>query len=390
MPPLCEQWSRFESGTNREATLRNDLFYIGLTHKTAPLEVRELIRPEAERQREMLSLMSLLAGGRMVLMTCERFEVYAHKPTVGSRAWVGALASWFTVPPDRIGRYTQTLTGSDAAVHLLRVAAGLESRIVGEAQILGQVRAAVEQATECSALDAELSSLGRAAIRTGKRVRHETAINRGARSIVAIASDRVSTRFGVEGDGTCLVVGSGKLASEVLSDLTLRQAGRVQVCGRNNDRTQSLAARFACQALDYANLPQAVRTADTVILCTSAPSYVMDSDTVEIRRTKPLFIVDLSVPRNADPLLARIPGVEVVHLDDLVRSQAPQVEAWDAARRIVEEEFDNYRQWAREREVAPFIAALVRAADVSESRGESVDREALHRRIVRLKAEAVS
>jgi glutamyl-tRNA reductase len=371
--------------------LRNELFYIGITHKTAPLDVRELIRPDSERQRDMLSNMSLLAGGRLVLMTCERFELYAHKPTIGARAWMETLADWFDLLPRTLEKHTQTLSGGEAAVHLLRVAAGLESRIVGEAQILGQVRIAFEQAASCNALDAELSALGRAAIRTGKRVRHETSVAKGARSIVSIASDCVTGNIAADDDErSILVVGSGKLASEVLADLTLRCVGRVRVCGRSAERTAALAARFGCEAVPFEHLTLAVRSADAAIVCTSAPTYVLNADTVEIRRTKPLVVVDLSVPRNADPMLARLPGVTVNHLDDLVRRQAPQVEAWDAAERIVDEEFEAYRQWSREREVAPFIAALVRAADVSESRGEFVDRVALHKRIVRLKAEAIS
>jgi glutamyl-tRNA reductase len=346
-----------------------------------------MIRPDPPTQRDLLSRMSLLAGGRLVLMTCERFELYAHKPTIGPQSWIEALANWFRVPKDILTRHTQSLFGDNAAAQLLRVAAGLESRIVGEAQVLGQVRAAFEQATECSALDAELSALGRAAIRTGKRVRHEAAVAKGARSFAAIAADRVTTGADAA-DKTCLVVGSGQLALEVVADLALRRTQRLSVSGRNAERTRSMAARFGGEVVSFADLAGAVRVADVVIVCTSAPTYIIDSAVVEIRRTKPLLLVDLSVPRNVDPGLERIPGVEVVHLDELVRGQATQIEAWDAAGRIVQEELDAYRRWSREREVAPFIAALVRAADVSESRGQFVDRHALHRRIEKLKAEA--
>jgi glutamyl-tRNA reductase len=162
------------------------------------------------------------------------------------------------------------------------------------------------------------------------------------------------------------------------------------VCGRNSSRTQSIATRFDYEAVDLGDLSLVVRNADAVIVCTAAPTYVVDASIVEIRRTKPLDIIDLSVPRNVDPALARIPGVRVVHLDELACVQATQVDTWNAAEQIVHEEFDAYQQWSREREVAPFIAALVRAADVSESRGEFVDRGALHRRIVRLKAESMT
>jgi len=164
------------------------LLYIGITHESAPLAIRESLRPDDRQRRAILKRLAEVAAGRLVLSTCERFELYAMTACTDTAIWVRLLANWFHLPAALVARHVQSLQGSGAARHFLRVAAGLESRIVGEAQILGQARDAFLLAQSAAALDPYLNALGRSAIRAGKRVRSETTLNAEARSIATIKS----------------------------------------------------------------------------------------------------------------------------------------------------------------------------------------------------------
>ncbi len=359
--------------------MSGQLFYIGITHRTTPLSVRESLRPDDEKRRTMLSRLAGMADGRMVLSTCERFEVYATTPCTDAAEWIELLSQWFHLPIGVLARFARTQVGPAAAEHLLRVAAGLESRIVGEAQILGQVRDAFLQATQARALDPDLSTLGRAAIRTGKRVRHETLINCGARSIATIAVEHVARKLGPLNDRTILILGSGKLAAVVAGELAHRSTGRLIVVGRNVDRAAAVAQDAHGDSLGMDQLAVALGNCDALIACTSSPFHLVDSSTIGRDRAKLLCLVDLSVPRNIDPAVTQLGGVGLAHLDELVEGQSARKDGIAAAGRIVEEELARYNSWREERRVAPLIAQLVRE-------GCGADKQALHSRIVRLKA----
>lgn len=358
--------------------MNGQLFYIGITHRTTPLAVRESLRPDDDKRRTMLSRLANVADGRMVLSTCERFEVYATTPRTDAAEWIGLLSQWFQLPIGVLERFARTRVGSAAAEHLLRVAAGLESRIVGEAQILGQVRNAFLQATQAHALDPDLSALGRAAIRTGKRVRHETLINNGARSIATIAVEHIAQKCGSLHDRTVLILGSGKLSGVVAAELARHRTGRMIVVGRNVDRTAAVALQSAGVSLAMDQLAVALGDSDALIACTSSPFYLVEASTIGRDRAKPLCLVDLSVPRNIDPAVTQLGGVCLAHLDELVAGLSAREDGIAAASRIVEEELARYNSWHEERRVAPLIAQLVREASAA-------DKQALHARIVRLK-----
>lgn len=359
--------------------MSGQLFYIGITHRTTPLSVRESLRPDNEKQRTMLSRLANMAGGRMVLSTCERFEVYATTSRTEAAEWIELLSQWFHLPIGVLERFARTRVGPPAAEHLLRVAAGLESRIVGEAQILGQVRDAFLQATQARALDPDLSALGRAAIRTGKRVRNETLINSGARSIATIAVEHVARKLSPLHDRTVLVLGSGRLAAVVAVELARRRTGRMIVVGRNVDRAAAVAQDVHGVSLGMDQLAVTLGNSDALIACTSSPFHLLDSSAIGRSRVKPLCLVDLSVPRNIDPAVTQLGGVGLTHLDELVVGQSAREDGIAAAGRIVEEELARYNAWREQRRLAPLIAQLVRE-------GRGADKQALHSRIVRLKA----
>lgn len=367
-----------------------ELFYIGITHDTAPLAVRERARPDADKQLAMLDRLSRLSAGRMILTTCERFEIYAHRTAADDRAWMNALADWFHLPAWVLADHAKTARGAIVAEHLLRVAAGLESRILGEAPILGQVRASFEQANIARTLNAELSAVGRAAIRSGKRVRHETAIGDGARSIATLAVDRIAAERGSIRHLDVVVLGSGQLSSEVVADLALRRSRRVTIVARNAERGAALGRRFAAEFRPFPALAEAIRAADAVVACTSAGSFVLDASAVGASRSAQLTLIDLCVPRNIDPTLALLRFVQLTGLDDISCSQATRGDALSAANRIVQEELAGLADWLRVRRIAPRIAELIRQAEQRKARGEAVDAGALHRRIARLKVETAA
>jgi glutamyl-tRNA reductase len=369
--------------------VNNELFYIGLTHQTAPLAIREKLRADRERQAGMLTDLSTFAGGRMVLATCERFEVYATTDQVDVAPWITRLAEWFQLPADVLRGCVQTFVGAGAAEHLLRVAAGLESRIVGERQILGQVRNAFQFAAEQDSLDAPLSTLARAAICTGKRVRQETALGDGARSIVTVAMDWLAETHGGLNGRSLVVVGSGRLAALAVDQAVQRGPRRMVIVGRNEDRAAELAGRFGVSRLGMDALASAVAEADVVLTCTASPSYLIEPSSIGIERTRPLLLIDLSVPRNVDPAVARLPNVTLGHLDELVEHGlqhsrcSPAPDAIRRAEEIVLEELRRFLQWRRGRQAATAIADLCRGDHVS-------DKRELHRRIMRMKAEVAA
>ena len=367
----------------------NDLFYFGLTQKSAPLAIRDRLRADRDSQRAFLSRLSEFAGGRMVLATCERFEIYAASLCADRRIWTSFLASWFGLPPGCFENHVRTLSGPLVAEHLLRVAAGLDSRIVGERQILGQVRNAHETALEEGALDAQLSLLARTAIRAGKRVRQETQLDSG-RSIVTMAMDWLAdTRESICGKRVA-VVGSGRLAGLVVSEVIQRRPQCVTITGRNESRAAELASHHAAQNAMMSALPQTVARSEIVFACTASPSYLIDSALIGEGRAAPLQITDLCVPRNVDPCVADLPFVTLSHLDQIVshglsvsRSghTVPGSEAVKYAETIVGEELESFLRWQRERRTVPMIADLLSRAGAG-----AIGKRALHEQIMRLKS----
>lgn len=373
-----------------------DLLYIGLTSATAPLAIRERVRPTPDQQREMLSHLGGIAHGRMILATCERCEIYAVTDVTDLSRWKSCLAESLRLPLDVLEEYTVVRRGASAAEHLLRVAAGLESRVLGEPQILGQVRTGYAAAGEIRALDPVLAALGRHAIRVGRRVRAETQLNRSGQSIGTVAVDHVLGLYrrngptvtgGLAQDSTAsiVIVGSGHMAADVAAHAARRGTKRV-IVGRNRHRGDALAYRFGAIHVPFEGLAAAIVDADGVIVCTSAPSYVIDQTSVSSERHRPLHLVDLCVPRNVDPAIARMEGVNLWHLDELLAGRATITSGVTLAEAIVREEHERFNRWRQERLVAGRISALIHRANQRVVPLTLEDKRRIHRQIVRLKA----
>ncbi len=370
----------------------SDLLLLGLNHTLAPVEVRERLAFPAERLtvalRELAGRLAAeactcedAAAEVVILSTCNRTEIYAWAAGDAAGTVRRFLAERSGLDECTLAGYLYARCGDDAGRHLLRVAAGLDSLVVGENEILGQVKDACEAAHAAGTTGPVLSALFRYAAQAGKRVRSETDLGRAALSVGTIVVEMAQEMFGPLAARTALLIGAGKMGS--IAGQALVRAGLrcVLVANRTFDRAQQLAARLGGRAVRFDALAENLAAADIVICSTAAPHLVLHAD--DVRRAlaarlltsslQPpasgphLLIADLAVPRDVDPAVADIPGVRLADIDDLevlVRAHHPLAAAVrDAAEAIVDQELAGFRAWLAARCCAPVIQALRARAD---------------------------
>ncbi|MGB2712238.1 MAG: glutamyl-tRNA reductase [Conexibacter sp.] len=354
---------------------------VGISHKTAPVAVRERFAFAAEELPEALPR---LGGAAVLLSTCNRTEVYvtAHHPiTSGS---VISLLRELKDADDTPDEAFYHLTDLEAAQHLFRVAAGIDSMVVGESEILGQVRSAFAAAGEAGTQNAVLSRLFHGAIRSGRRVRSETHINRHAVSVSSSAVALARKTLGTLECRTVLVVsagGAGKLAAR-----SLRESGasKLLVTSRTAKRAKELAGDLEGEAVPFSRISHAIEEADIVISSSAAPDYLIDRDAVgqavANRNGRPLLMIDIAVPRDIDPAVREFEQVHLFDIDDLqgIVQENMGVRRREAtkAEHIIEEELGRFRDWLRSRGVVPTVAAL-------RSRAEALSQEEAARTLKR-------
>jgi glutamyl-tRNA reductase len=368
--------------------MSGQLVYLGVTHRTATLSFRESIRCDADDCRRLIFGLNGLAAERMVLHTCERFEVYGAGGCDTRPTWLDRIAGFLRIEPRDLEHQASFRLGPAAAEHFLRVASGLDSRILGEWQILGQVRRAFLECSGMRSVGSVLSALGRAGIHTGRRVRRETALAMGATSSSAMAVEHLEAALGGLDTRTVVIVGTGGLASDTATCLARRRARRILVVSRENDRAAALASRVGGEGMALAGLPRALAEADAVITCSRCQSFLLTPAMLS-RRTGAVAIVDLGVPRNVDPSVGRVSGVQLVHLDELVAKPRMEQDGVAQAEEIIADELDRFLRWHRERRAASVVAELVRStlpltSNLPPDEAREVKRN-LHLRIQRLK-----
>jgi glutamyl-tRNA reductase len=349
---------------------------VGLNHRTAPVDIREGLSVAGPRLRTALvALGSHSPGlhGGAILSTCNRLEAYAVAPaaTRGARAALRQfLARLGGTPATSLAPHLYCLEGRGAVEHLMRVAAGLDSLILGEPQILGQVARAGDEAREAGTAGPVLSRLFMRAVHAGKRVRTETAIGRHTTSVGHAAVRLAKTSTGDLSRARALVVGAGEMAG--LAARALKEHGALEVAcvNRTGARAEALAHRVGGRAFTWEALPEALAWADVVISATGAPGAVVGvGDVAPVlvgRGARPLWIVDVAVPRDVEEAVGDLPGVHRYDVDDLRsvldaglterRAAAPAAEA------IVREEAGHFLRWTESRHVVPVIADLRRRA----------------------------
>ncbi|TDA69348.1 MAG: glutamyl-tRNA reductase [Clostridia bacterium] len=348
---------------------------IGLNHRTAPVEVREKM---ALSGSALSNAFIFLRGhpsveGCVVLSTCNRTEIYAAARDV--KAATEHLYRFFAqksgLPARQIRQHLYVHSLYDAVYHLFRVASGLDSMILGEAQILAQVRDAYQTAREQGASNGILNTLFQQAITVGKRVRTETQIDHNTVSISYAAVELARNIFGQLDGKNVLVIGAGKMSTLAVKYLVNGGAAGVLVSNRSFTRAQELAREFHGQAVKFDRLSEHLALADIVISCTGASHTVVHAAEVKKamgdRPDRPVLIIDIAVPRDVDPEVGEIPGVSLYDIDDLANVVSESLEARkraaEVAETIIADEVDVFLNWLSSLSVVPTIVALKERAN---------------------------
>jgi glutamyl-tRNA reductase len=345
---------------------------VGLSHHQTPVELRERFAFAREELPQALQRLPQGLSGA-VLSTCNRIELYlAAEATVSQTTAIEAL-SHLRGEPAPEGAVFYYHSGSAAVWHLFRVAAGIDSLVVGESEILGQVREAFSGATAAGRADPVLARLFHSALRVGRRVRSETEIGGHGLSVSALA---VALSRKVIGDlrrRTVLVVGAGEAGRRAAAALAQSGAGRLLVTTRRSGLAQEIASELNGLALPFEELPAALAEADVVLTCTSAPDTIISAEEVSAamasRPQRPLVCVDIAVPRDIDSAARGVANVHLFDIDDLEAAAEANLEARKrevgAAEAIVRDELRRFDDWLAGRAVVPTIAALRRRAEAT-------------------------
>lgn len=344
------------------------ILVVGLNHKAAPVEIRErLAFPEA-RLGEAFTLLADYAQEGVILSTCNRTEVYCVSTDTAdaARTITQFLADFHRLSPSEFASHLYSYAQRDAVKHLFAVSAGIDSMIVGEPQILGQVRDAYESALSYESAGRILSQLFRDAISLGKLVRTETDISRNAVSVSYAAVELGRKIFGDLRSRTVLVIGAGEMGELTAKTLVDIGVGRVLVANRTRERAAELAGRMGGEVVDFGDLSRVLSLSDIVISSTGAPGIVLTTDMItramQVRRQRPLFMIDIAVPRDIDPNAQRLDNVFLYNVDDLeavchanMKERQREVKRVEA---IMDAEINKFFVWWETLAVVPTIAAL--------------------------------
>ncbi len=354
------------------------LLVLGVSHRSAPLAVLDelvIAQEEAERLAAELTAGEQVAEA-IVLATCNRLEVYADvtKFHPALAATTDLLAKWSGTDRAVLAAHSYVHFDSAAVAHLFAVASGLDSMVVGESQVLGQLRAALRAAQEDGTAGRALNAVVQQALRVGKRVHHETGIDRSGVSVVSVALDAASADLGGLTDRRAVVVGAGSMGALAVATLVARGVEDVVVASRSRARAGRIAATAARgRAVGMSALGAQIGTADLVVSCTGAQGMVIGSDLVRQARGEspdPLVVLDLALPHDVAPDVAALPGVTRIDLADLAGLPATAAAEGDlrAARMIVAEEAAAFEASLAGQKVEPILVSLrAHAGEVLDS-----------------------
>jgi glutamyl-tRNA reductase len=348
----------------------SELLAIGVSHKTAPVEVRERLALTDARAAEFVRDLHGAAEIQEVvaLSTCTRTELYlvVDDPVEAESTVLGMLAKKGKIQPTALAPAIYSHRNCDAARHLYRVSAGLESMIIGEDQIQGQVRRAYDAALERETTGPLTNHLFRAALATGKRVRTETAIGAGHLSLPSVSAMLAREVLGELNGRRVVIIGTGESAELAARSLADAGGRLVFVATRRRDRAVSLASRFDAESVAFDELPEALINADVVVSATSSPHLLIEAEELaevqQHRAHRPLLVIDLAVPRDVEGDCGDVSGVSLHDVDDLeavvARNRRVRQSEARKAEGIVEEEIQSFATWLGSLEIMPTVAAL--------------------------------
>jgi glutamyl-tRNA reductase len=357
---------------------------VGISHHRAPVELRERAALDLSRARELACTLAGENGEAVCLSTCNRTELYLAEESA-DEAERKAEAALLALE-EELGPALYRLRDEAAALHLFRVAAGLDSMVPGEGEILGQVRSAHDAGATGPILD----RLFRDALHAGKKARTETAIGESPASVSSAAAALAEQVFGELAGRTVLVVGAGEAGELAVKSLVARGATIAFVANRTAERAQELTSRFGGRPLALEDVGGSLEHVDVVLSSTAAPGWTLSRGDVEhvlhARRGRPLFLIDLAVPRDLDPAIHELDGCYLYDIDDLeavvAETLAGRRREAERAEGIVAGEADRFRDWQASLDVVPAIASLraraeeIRAAELERAKLSGAERRA--------------
>jgi len=346
------------------------ILLLGLNHRTAPVEIREKFSfSESGMEKALTALVDghVIEEG-VILSTCNRTEIYSFGPSLDEmrEKQVRFLAESGTMEIGAMGDYLYSSTDKEAVKHLFEVACGLDSMIVGEGQILGQVKESFTCAHLLGFTGKVLNRLFHTAIRAGKRARGETAICQGACSVSNAAVELARSLFGSLAQCRVLLIGAGETGELTVKLLVSAGVQFVIVANRSIERAREIARLHGGQAATFRELTGHLEQADVVISSTSAPHFLLTRDRIsramKLRQGRPLFLVDIAVPRDIEPSAGDIPDVYLYNIDDLQQVASTNLlqrkEEIHKVRRIISEEVSAFKSYLRARNVSPVIQTM--------------------------------
>jgi glutamyl-tRNA reductase len=348
----------------------SELLALGISHKTAPVALRERLAFTEHEASEFARALTASAEVReaVVISTCNRTEVYlvVGDPVQAEGDVLSLLARRAGIRPTELAEAIYSPRNCDAARQLYRVTAGLESMIVGEAEIQGQVRRAHEAAMRAGCTGALSNRLFAAALTTGKRVRTETEIGASRVSVPSVAVDLALSVLGALEERHVVILGAGETSELTARALSDQGAGTIFVANRHADRALSLAQRFGGSVVGLDGLPEQLLHADIVLSSTSSPHPIVGREELELvmaeREGRPLLLIDIAVPRDIDAGCGELEGVSLYDIDDLqavvARNLSTRAGEAPRAQEIVEEEIQRFARWLGQLDVLPTVSAL--------------------------------
>ncbi len=350
--------------------MSGELLALGVSHKTAPLAVRERLALPDRRAADVLAELTAhdAIHEAVAISTCNRAELYlmASDTVEAESAALGILAKQAEIRPTELTASLYVKSGVEAVRHLFGVAAGLESMIVGEAEIQGQVKRAYELALLEGATGPITNRLFREALAAGKRVRTETSVGRSRVSVSSVAVELAAELLGDLSSRRVLVIGAGENGELTAKALRERGVHTVFVANRHYDRAIGLAQRFDGAAVRIDDLPVQLAAADIVVSCTSSPHQILGREELELvvreREGRRLVLIDIAVPRDVDASVRDLPGVTLFDMDDLQGAVTRTIDVRQAeatrAQTLVEQDTERFERWLSSLDVVPTIASL--------------------------------
>ncbi|MBM3154245.1 MAG: glutamyl-tRNA reductase [Chloroflexi bacterium] len=346
---------------------------VGVNHSTTPVEVREKLAVSNNQIANALLMLRKHVEQGMILSTCNRTEVYSIARTARTSVSKGMefLRDWAKTSDAELLPYIYHYENEEAVRHLFHVAAGLDSMIIGEFEILGQVKQRLEDAEGAGMVKQPLRNLFHHALQVGRRVREKTGISKNALSVSSVAVSLAAQAIGDLSKCKALVIGTGEAGRLVAKALKEKGIWQITTTSRSQENASALATALGGHSINISNLSAELATHDIVISCTGAPHTILDRQTVEAatetRDSHPLVIIDIAVPRDVEPEVRQIKGIVLCDIDDLTHvselNRKQREREIHSAMRIIDSEMKRFASWWQTTEAEPIISSLTNKAE---------------------------